>query len=50
MIEMSLDAGVNFIDEADVYVKGRSEEIVGKALKGKRDRIALASKAEGHGG
>jgi aryl-alcohol dehydrogenase-like predicted oxidoreductase len=41
---MAIDAGVNFIDEADVYVKGTSEEIVGKALKGKRDRVVLASK------
>jgi len=32
MIEMALDAGVNFIDEADIYVKGRSEEIVGKVM------------------
>jgi aryl-alcohol dehydrogenase-like predicted oxidoreductase len=44
MIEMALDAGVNFIDEADVYVRGRSEEIVGKALKGKREKVVLASK------
>ena len=41
---MALDAGVNFIDEADIYVKGVSEEIVGKALKGKRDRVVLTSK------
>ena len=44
MIDMAIDAGVNFIDEADVYVKGRSEEIVGRALKGKRDKVVLASK------
>ena len=50
MIEMALDAGVNFIDEADIYVKGRSEEIVGKAIKGKRDRIVLASKVRNFSG
>ncbi len=44
MVDMAIDAGVNFIDEADVYVKGVSEEIVGRALKGKRDRVVLASK------
>lgn len=44
MVETALDAGVNFVDTADVYVKGRSEEIVGKALKGKRDKVVLASK------
>ena len=44
MVDMAIDAGVNFIDEADIYVQGKSEEIVGKALKGKRDRVVLASK------
>ena len=44
MIDMALDTGVNFIDEADIYVKGKSEEIVGRALKGKRHRVVLASK------
>ncbi len=44
MVHTALDAGVNFVDTADVYVKGVSEEIVGKALKGKRDRVVLASK------
>jgi len=44
MIDMALDAGVNFIDTADIYVHGRSEEIVGKALQGKRDGVVLASK------
>ena len=38
MVDTALDAGVNFIDTADTYVNGVSEEIVGKALKGKRDR------------
>ena len=44
MVDTALDAGVNFIDTADTYVNGVSEEIVGKALNGKRDRVILASK------
>ncbi|MBT4140642.1 MAG: aldo/keto reductase [Candidatus Latescibacteria bacterium] len=44
MVETAIDAGVNFIDTADAYTKGRSEEITGKALKGKRDKVILASK------
>ncbi|HET9990552.1 MAG TPA: aldo/keto reductase [Kofleriaceae bacterium] len=39
------DAGVNFIDTADVYNEGRSEEIVGRLMRGERDDIVLASKA-----
>ena len=42
---MCLDAGVNLIDTADVYSDGVSEEIVGKTLKGRRDRVLLATKA-----
>ncbi len=45
MIHRALDAGINFIDTADVYSRGESEEIVGKALKGRRDRVVLATKA-----
>jgi aryl-alcohol dehydrogenase-like predicted oxidoreductase len=44
MVDRCLDEGVNFIDTADIYSKGVSEEITGKALKGKRDRVVLASK------
>ena len=44
MIHQFLDAGGNFIDTADVYVRGYSEEITGKALKGRRDRVVLATK------
>lgn len=40
----AIDKGVNFIDTANMYVKGRSEEIVGRALKGRRDDVILASK------
>jgi aryl-alcohol dehydrogenase-like predicted oxidoreductase len=44
MIHQYLDAGGNFIDTANVYAAGRSEEIVGRALKGKRDQVVLATK------
>jgi aryl-alcohol dehydrogenase-like predicted oxidoreductase len=44
IIHRALDAGINFIDTADVYSHGESEEIVGKALKGRRDDVVLASK------
>src|SRR3954470_6527219 len=44
MIHTALDAGINFIDTADVYSAGESEEIVGKALQGRRDEVVLATK------
>ena len=44
IIHRFLDQGGNHIDTANVYVKGRSEEIVGRAIKGKRDQVVLASK------
>jgi aryl-alcohol dehydrogenase-like predicted oxidoreductase len=44
MIRTALDAGVNFLDTADVYSAGESEEIVGEALKGRRDDVVLATK------
>ncbi|MBN1673702.1 MAG: aldo/keto reductase [Kiritimatiellae bacterium] len=44
MVEMALDAGVNFIDTADIYAKGQAEEILAGALTGKRDGVVLASK------
>ena len=47
MIHQFLDAGGNFIDTADVYVRGYSEEIAGKALKGRRDGVVLATKVRG---
>ncbi|MFC9127821.1 aldo/keto reductase [Streptomyces sp. NPDC057099] len=43
-IHRALDAGINFIDTADVYSHGESEEIVGRAIKGRRDDIVLATK------
>jgi aryl-alcohol dehydrogenase-like predicted oxidoreductase len=44
-IDIALDAGVNVIDTADIYSDGASEEIVGQALSGRRDRVLLATKA-----
>ena len=44
MIHAALDAGINFVDTADVYSRGESEEIVGKALAGRRDKVVLATK------
>lgn len=44
MIGRFYDKGGNFIDTADVYVSGRSEEIVGKAIRGKRSETVLATK------
>jgi aryl-alcohol dehydrogenase (NADP+) len=47
MIHKALDFGINVIDTADRYSAGESEEIVGKALQGRRDRIVLATKVHG---
>jgi aryl-alcohol dehydrogenase-like predicted oxidoreductase len=47
IIHRALDAGINFVDTADVYARGESEEIVGKALKGRRDDVVLATKVHG---
>ena len=47
VIHRALDAGINFIDTADVYGQGESEIIVGKALKGRRDNLILATKFHG---
>ena len=44
IIHRALDAGINFIDTADAYSRGESEEIVGKALKGRRDDVVLSTK------
>ena len=47
IIHAALDAGINFVDTADVYSSGESEEIVGRALKGRRDDVVLATKVNG---
>ena len=44
IIHRALDAGINFIDTADVYSAGESEEIVGKALRDRRDQVVVATK------
>jgi aryl-alcohol dehydrogenase-like predicted oxidoreductase len=44
-LDRCLDAGVTFVDTADVYSDGLSEEIVGQALQGRRDQVVLATKA-----
>src|SRR5216683_2376312 len=47
IVDRCLDLGVNFFDTANVYNHGASEAIVGKAFKGRRDKIVLASKVRG---
>jgi aryl-alcohol dehydrogenase-like predicted oxidoreductase len=47
IVHAALDAGINFVDTADVYSRGESEEIVGKALRGRRDDVVLATKFHG---
>lgn len=44
-VDMCLDAGVNLFDTADIYSSGESEEILGGAISGRRDRLLLATKA-----
>ena len=52
IIDKAIDAGINFIDTANVYNRGESEVIVGKALlrNGKRDQVVLATKVHGRMG
>ena len=50
MVHAALDAGINFVDTADVYNAGESERIVGKALAGRRDEVVLATKVHGRTG
>ncbi len=45
IVDRAIEAGINLIDTADVYSEGRSEEIVGEVLKGRRDEVVLATKA-----
>jgi len=44
IVHRALDAGINFIDTADVYSAGEAEQIVGKAIRGRRDSVVLTSK------
>jgi aryl-alcohol dehydrogenase-like predicted oxidoreductase len=45
LVDIALDAGVNMFDSADVYSAGRSEEVLGQALAGRRDRVLISTKA-----
>jgi aryl-alcohol dehydrogenase-like predicted oxidoreductase len=45
LIDICFEAGVNLFDTADGYSDGRSEEILGKALAGKRDKALISTKA-----
>src|SRR5579871_2798095 len=47
IIDAFLDAGGNFVDTANVYVGGESEEVVGRAIRGRRDEVVLATKGFG---
>ncbi len=47
MVDRCLDAGINFFDTANVYNNGASEEMLGRIMKGRRNRIVLASKVRG---
>ena len=47
IVDSAIAGGINFFDTANVYNKGASEVIVGKALKGRRDKVILASKVRG---
>lgn len=47
IVDLALELGINFFDTADVYARGTSEKILGKALKGKRDGVVLATKCHG---
>ena len=47
IIHKALDFGINFVDTADRYSNGESEEIIGKALKGRRQNVVLATKVNG---
>ena len=45
LVETCVDAGVNLFDTADVYSSGQSEEILGKAIGGRRDKLLISTKA-----
>lgn len=45
LLSFAFDSGITFFDTADMYSQGESESLIGKALRGKRDRIVIASKA-----
>src|SRR6266404_6877518 len=43
-IDVALDSGINFFDTADVYGSGHSEELLGQAMRGRRERFVVATK------
>ena len=45
LIDICLEAGINLFDTADVYSQGLSEEILGKAIEGKRNQLLISTKA-----
>ena len=45
MVDLALDAGINFLDTADIYSDGLSEQIVGETIKGRRDKFLISTKA-----
>lgn len=45
LVDICLDSGINFFDTADIYSSGASEEILGQALRGKRDKALISTKA-----
>ena len=45
LVDICLDAGLNMFDSADVYSKGAAEEILGKAIQGRRDKVIISTKA-----
>lgn len=47
MVDVAVELGINVIDTADVYSRGASEEVLGRALKGKRDKVLVATKVHG---
>ena len=50
IIQKAIDNGINFLDTANVYNRGISEEFTGKAIKDRRDRVFLATKVHGRMG
>ncbi len=48
VVHRALDAGINFLDTADLYDQGKNESIIGKAIKDKRDQVILATKVGNH--
>ncbi len=50
MVKHAIDAGINFFDTADMYAQGLSEEMLGKALKGRRDDVVITTKVGSRSG